>query len=70
MKSKAVKAMRLLFVTVMFTQINFAQTVTIGNQVWMTKNLDVSTFSNGEPIPEVKTDEAWKAAGENKEPAW
>ena len=47
-----------------------AQTVTIGKQVWMTKNLDVSTFRNGDPIPEAKTNEAWKAAGENKQPAW
>jgi len=47
-----------------------AQTVTIGKQVWMTKNLDVSTFRNGDPIPEAKTDEAWKAAGENNQPAW
>ena len=47
-----------------------AQTVTIGKQVWMTKNLDVSTFRNGDPIPEAKTNEAWGAAGENKQPAW
>ena len=47
-----------------------SQTVTIGTQVWMTKNLDVSTFSNGDPIPEAKTNEAWEAAGENKQPAW
>jgi len=44
--------------------------VTIGSQVWMTKNLDVSTFRNGDPIPEAKTDEEWKKAGENGEPAW
>jgi uncharacterized protein (TIGR02145 family) len=43
--------------------------VTIGTQVWMTKNLDVSTFRNGDLIPEVKTNEEWKAAGENKQPA-
>ena len=48
----------------------FSQTVTIGNQVWMTKNLDVSTFRNGDPIPEAKTEEEWKRAGENKQPAW
>ena len=29
--------------------------VTIGSQVWMTKNLDVSTFRNGDPIPHAKT---------------
>ena len=47
-----------------------AQTVTIGIQVWMTKNLDVSTFRNGDPIPEAKTEEEWNKAGENKQPAW
>ncbi|MFZ9583254.1 MAG: fibrobacter succinogenes major paralogous domain-containing protein, partial [Crocinitomicaceae bacterium] len=47
-----------------------AQTVTIGTQVWMTKNLNVSTFRNGDPIPEAKTDEEWKKAGENQQPAW
>jgi len=47
-----------------------AQTVTIGTQVWTTKNLDVSTFRNGDVIPQASSDEAWKAAGENKQPAW
>ena len=46
------------------------QTVTIGTQVWMTKNLDVSTFRNGDGIPQAKTDEEWEAAGDNKQPAW
>jgi hypothetical protein len=44
--------------------------VAIGTQVWTTKNLDVATFRNGDLIPEAKTDEEWKAAGENKQPAW
>ncbi len=47
-----------------------SQTVTIGTQVWMTKNLDVATFRNGDQIPEAKTDEEWKQAGKNKQPAW
>lgn len=47
-----------------------AQTVTIGSQVWMTKNLDVSTFRNGDPIPQAKTEEEWKKAGGNRQPAW
>ena len=46
------------------------QTVTIGTQVWTTKNLDVSTFRNGEIIPEAKTNIEWEAAGDNKQPAW
>jgi uncharacterized protein (TIGR02145 family) len=50
--------------------ITYAQTVTIGTQVWMTKNLDVATFRNGDPIPEAKTDEEWVKAGENQQPAW
>ncbi len=46
------------------------KTVSIGTQVWMTKNLDVCTFRNGDPIPEAKTHESWKSAGENKQPVW
>jgi uncharacterized protein (TIGR02145 family) len=44
--------------------------VTIGTQVWTSTNLDVSTFRNGDPIPQAKTDAEWKGAGENKQPAW
>jgi len=44
--------------------------VTIGNQVWMAENLNVDKFRNGDPIPHAKTDEEWKAAGDNKQPAW
>ena len=44
--------------------------VTIGKQVWMTKNLNVDKFRNGDPIPEAKTVEEWVEAGRNKQPAW
>jgi len=44
--------------------------VTIGKQVWMTQNLNVDKFRNGDPIPEAKTNEEWSKAGENGEPAW
>ena len=50
--------------------ISYAQTITIGSQVWMTKNLDVSTFRNDDPIPEAKTNEEWEKAGENQQSAW
>ena len=46
------------------------KTVKIGNQVWMAKNLDVSTFRNGDPIPHAKTDEEWEQAGYKGQPAW
>jgi len=53
-----------------FEGIVSSQTVTIGTQVWMTKNLDVATFRNGDPIPQAKTDEEWEKSGENQQPAW
>ncbi len=34
--------------------------VTIGSQVWSSKNLDVSTYSNGDVIPQVQDQEAWQ----------
>jgi len=46
------------------------ESVTIGDQVWMVRNLDVDTFRNGDPIPHAETDEDWDAAWKNKEPAW
>jgi hypothetical protein len=41
-----------------FFSYSNAQTVTIGSQIWTTKNLDVSTFRNGDTIPQVQTDKA------------
>jgi uncharacterized protein (TIGR02145 family) len=46
------------------------KTVTIGTQVWMKENLNVSTFRNGDSIPEAKTEKEWIAAGYNEQPAW
>ena len=45
-------------------------TVTIGNQVWMTKNLNVSTFRNGDLIPQAKTQGEWVAFGNMGVAAW
>lgn len=44
--------------------------VIIGNQEWMAENLNVATFRNGDPIPEVKSAEEWVKAGETGQPAW
>lgn len=44
--------------------------IKINNQIWMSENLNVSTFINGDIIPEVRTAEAWKKAGVEKRPAW
>jgi uncharacterized protein (TIGR02145 family) len=45
-------------------------TVKIGNQEWASENLNVSTFRNGDAIPEAQTSEAWFKAGEEGKPAW
>lgn len=44
--------------------------IKIGNQIWDAANLTVSTFRNGDLIPEAKTEEAWQKAGSAKKPAW
>ncbi len=44
--------------------------VTIGKQVWMTSNLNVDKFRNGEPILEARTIGEWIEAGNNKIPAF
>lgn len=38
--------------------------------IWMEQNLDVETFRNGDPIPEIKSDEAWKQAQQDEKPGW
>jgi uncharacterized protein (TIGR02145 family) len=55
---------------ILLTKLSYSQTVTIGNQVWMTKNLNVDTFRNGDKIPEAKTAEEWLAYGKAGKAAW
>lgn len=38
---------------------NTYPTVTIGDQVWMAKNLNVSRYRNGDPIPQVQDSLEW-----------
>ncbi len=44
--------------------------VIIGAQAWMAKNLEITTFRNGDTIPQAASDEAWTIAGQNKQPAY
>ena len=46
------------------------KTITIGKQIWMTENLNVSYFRNGDPIPEAKTKDEWVIAGKQGKPVW
>ncbi len=40
-----------------------AETVTIGQQVWLARNLAVTRFANGDPIPRITAAREWEAAG-------
>jgi len=44
--------------------------VKVGNQVWSNRNLDVSTFRNGDPISEAKSAAEWKEFCTNNKPAF
>jgi len=46
------------------------ETVKIGFQVWTTKNLDVSTYRNGETIRHASTPQEWQDAASKGEGAW
>jgi len=44
--------------------------VRIGTQTWTVANLNVSTFRNGDTIPEARTNKEWVTSGESGKPAW
>jgi len=45
-------------------------TIKIGDQTWMSNNLNVDKFNNGDIIEEVKNKDDWEKAIINKKPAW
>ena len=46
--------------TILFSTSGYTQTVTIGSQVWTSSNLNVEIYRNGDVIPQVKDEKAWK----------
>lgn len=46
------------------------ETISIGSQVWMLRNLESSTMQNGANIIQAQSKEAWLQATENGTPAW
>lgn len=42
----------------------------LGENLWMTENLNVTHFRNGDLIPEARTQEEWVKFGNEEEPAW
>jgi uncharacterized protein (TIGR02145 family) len=64
---------KISYILVFLTGLSFitlAQTVKVGKQLFMIKNLAVSTFRNGDIIPQAKTKDDWIKAALNKQPAW
>jgi uncharacterized protein (TIGR02145 family) len=49
---------------------NIYKTVKIATQTWMTGNLNVSRFRNGDSIPQVKSAEEWIKSGNEGKAAW
>jgi len=62
--------LRAIFVNLQDSNSYSFESAFFGNQEWMTSNLNVDHFRNGDPIPEAKTNEEWEKAGENGLPAW
>lgn len=61
----------LIFVfTLSLCSVCYSQTITIGTQIWSSKNLDVDTFRNGDLILQAKSETQWLRAGEKGQPAW
>jgi uncharacterized protein (TIGR02145 family) len=62
-----------VFISILLPFVGLSQTfkqVKIGSQIWMTQNLNVDRFRNGDLIPEAKTNEEWILASDQKRPAW
>ncbi len=45
-------------------------TVVVGTQTWISRNLNLDHFANGDPIPEARSAAEWVRASESREPAW
>ena len=52
------KKITFLFILI-FGLNSYCQTIIIGTQIWQTRNLDVTTYRDGTPIPQVTDPGAW-----------
>lgn len=53
------KLLLIIFVLVLCNQTTYGQDVTIGTQIWQSTNLNVTTYSDGTPIPQVTDPTQW-----------
>lgn len=66
---KTILCTTLLF-CVIIGELKSQQVVKIGKQIWTSENLSISTFRNGDVIPEAKTADEWKKAYIEKKAVW
>jgi uncharacterized protein (TIGR02145 family) len=60
-----------ILVTIISSSDSWSQkTVKIGNQTWMTENLNIKTFQNGDEILFAADNDKWQKAAVNRLPAW
>jgi uncharacterized protein (TIGR02145 family) len=50
--------------------VSLLETVNIGTQIWTSRNLEVSTYRNGDPIRHASTEQEWQDAAWKGEGAW
>lgn len=70
MKSKLVSLILLLLSLFQYACKNNKNQIRIGTQVWATENLNISSFSNGDPIPEATSVDEWRKAYDEGKPVW
>lgn len=71
-KSKFEMTKKFIFsiLTFLATYLYAQNEVKISNQIWMTANLNVSVFRNGDSIFHAKSNKEWENAGNEGKPAW
>ncbi|TNE55474.1 MAG: hypothetical protein EP338_04190 [Bacteroidetes bacterium] len=72
MSTKSSKGSRIipLIMGIMIALSTYAQeTIRLGDQIWMKKNLDTQKFRNGDQIRLCRNRDEWKQAMKNREPA-
>ncbi|MFM7090175.1 MAG: hypothetical protein ACKOZZ_05140, partial [Bacteroidota bacterium] len=62
---KTVKFLLFPILTLLYACKPGSDTILIGNDEWMTENISVKKFNNGDPIPEAKTEAEWLKAGQD-----
>jgi hypothetical protein len=60
----------IIFIAPFYSFCQPSPNVKIGTQIWQSKNLEVTVFSNGDRIFEAKSIKDWDDAFSSKQPAW